>query len=117
MNGPEDVRPDRHALLELDGLLEVLGSLRDEADELRFEADDRYRWLLHRLWIAVGNEAHAYANAIGRFAAFAAPWADLYRLRNHLAHRRLPDIDEARVRQVTWLRLDHLRRQVRAALR
>ncbi|MGH3500311.1 MAG: hypothetical protein ACRDQA_05335 [Nocardioidaceae bacterium] len=40
----------------------------------------------------------------------------LYDLRNHLAHRRLPDIDEALVQRVTWLRLDAIREQVRAAL-
>ncbi len=28
---------------------------------LRFDRDSRCRWVLHRLWIAVGNEALAYA--------------------------------------------------------
>lgn len=117
MSEPGDARPERHALLELDALLAQLRVLRDEGDEHRFETDDRYRWLLHRLWIAVGNETYAYTAAIGRPVHFAAPWADLYDLRNHLAHHRLPDIDEALVQRVTWLRLDGIREQVRAALR
>jgi hypothetical protein len=35
-------------------------------------------------------------------------WANLYDLRNHLAHSRLPDIDESLVRRFTWTRLDAL---------
>ncbi len=54
-----DVRPDRHALLELDALLRELAALRDDGDAARFDQDSRYRWVLHRLWIAVGNEALA----------------------------------------------------------
>ena len=34
--------------------------LRDEGDAARFDREARYRWVLHRLWIAVGNEALAY---------------------------------------------------------
>jgi hypothetical protein len=61
-----DVRPDRHALLEFDALLTEIIALRDEGDGDRFEHDHRYRWVLHRLWIAAGNEALAYTTAIGR---------------------------------------------------
>ena len=52
-----DARPDRHALLELDALLSEIAMLRDEGDAARFDRETRYRWVLHRLWIAVGNEA------------------------------------------------------------
>ena len=46
-----DVRPDRHALLELDALLGELAALRDDGDAARFDQDSRYRWVLHRLWM------------------------------------------------------------------
>jgi hypothetical protein len=52
-----DARPDRHALLELQALLDQIAALRGEGDAARFTADARYRWILHRLWIAAGNEA------------------------------------------------------------
>ncbi|MGH3097522.1 MAG: hypothetical protein ACRDMV_16185 [Streptosporangiales bacterium] len=116
MSGSADARPERHALLELDAVLAQVNALRDEGDQDRFESDNRYRWLLHRLWIAAGNEAYAYTTTIGRPVHFASPWADLYDLRNHLAHHRLPDIDEALVQRVTWLRLEGTREQVRTAL-
>ncbi len=61
-----DVRPDRHALLELDALLRELAALRDDGDAARFDQDSHYRWVLHRLWIAVGNEALAYTAATGQ---------------------------------------------------
>jgi len=53
-------RPALHALLELQALLGQLAMLRREGDAARFAAEPRYRWLLHRLWIAAGNEALAY---------------------------------------------------------
>jgi len=112
-----DLRPDRHALLELDALLGEVIALRDEGDGDRFDRDRRYRWLLHRLWIAVGNEALAYTAAIGRPVRGAQPWANLYELRNHLAHHRLPDVDDGRVRRITWLSTDQLRTQVQHLLR
>jgi hypothetical protein len=54
-----DVRADRHALLELDGLLARIESLADGVDRDSFDADEQFRWVLQRLWIAVGNEALA----------------------------------------------------------
>jgi hypothetical protein len=61
-----DARPDRHALLELQALLAQIGALRGEGDADRFTADARDRWILHRLWIAAGNEALAYTQATGQ---------------------------------------------------
>jgi uncharacterized protein with HEPN domain len=104
-----EARPDRHALVEYQALLGQIAALRDEGDADRFAADDRYRWILHRLWIAVGNEALAYTQAIGQSVRAERTWANLYDLRNHLAHSRLPDIDEGLVRRFTWARLDSLR--------
>lgn len=115
-----DARPDRHTLLELLALLTQVAILRSEGDATRFAADDRYRWLLHRLWIAAGNEALAYTQATGQLVRAERTWANLYDLRNHLAHSRLPDIDEALVQRFTWARLDSLQaiteQQLRARL-
>jgi hypothetical protein len=38
-----DIRPDRHALLELDALLSQIAILRDEGNAARFDTDARYR--------------------------------------------------------------------------
>ncbi len=103
-----DSRPDRHALLELQALLTQIADLRSEGDAARFTSDPRYRWILHRLWIAAGNEALAYTQATGQPVRSERTWANLYDLRNHLAHSRLPDIDEGLVRRFTWARLDSL---------
>jgi hypothetical protein len=112
-----DIRPDRHALLELDALLHQIGALRDEGDADRFGKDSRYRWVLHRLWIAAGNEALAYTAATGQGVRADRTWANLYDLRNHLAHSRLPDIDEALIRRFTWSRAGPLRQTVEDHLR
>ena len=103
-----DARPDRHALLELQALLTEIAALRGDGGAGRFAGDARYRWILHRLWIAVGNEALAYTQATGQAVRADRTWANLYDLRNHLAHSRLPDIDEGLVRRFTWARLDSL---------
>jgi uncharacterized protein with HEPN domain len=112
-----DLRPDRHALLEASALLEQITALRTAGSQQRFDTDDRYRWVLHRLWIALGNEAFAYTAALGIPVRAQRPWADLYDLRNHLAHRRLPEIDEALVRRTTWIRGDSLAEHIRTLLR
>ena len=108
-----DIRPDRHVLLELIALLDELIRLREGGDRARFDSDREYRWLLHRVWIAVGNEAHAYAGLAGLSVRRDSPWAGLYQLRNRLAHRRLPDIDEDEVWRMTQLRPERLRDLVR----
>lgn len=59
-------------------LLERLIGLRGEGDRARFDADERFRWLLHRLWIAIGNEAVAYAAAVDAGEG-AEPWNRLRR--------------------------------------
>lgn len=72
--------------------------------------------MLHRLWIAAGNEALAYAAATGQQVRADRTWASLYDLRNHLAHSRLPDIDEALVMRFTWARTGSLQETVRSLL-
>jgi len=116
VNGGE-IRADRHALLELDAILARIEALAADSDRGTFEADDRLRWVLHRLWIAVGNEALAYARLSGIDPSVGQPWARLYQLRNKLAHRRLPDIDEDEVWRMTARRSASLREQVRELLR
>lgn len=49
------IRPERRALLELDSLLTELERLVGEGDAARFGADDRYRWVIERLWIAMAT--------------------------------------------------------------
>jgi len=112
-----DIHPGRHALLELGALLDQIALLRDEGNDARFDEDYRYRWVLHRLWIAAGNEALAYTAATGQAVRADRTWANLYDLRNHLAHSRLPDIDEALVRRFTWSRVGPLRKTVEDHLR
>ena len=68
-------------------------------------------------WIAAGNEALAYTAATGQAVRADRTWANLSDLRNHLAHSRLPDIDDALVRRFTWSRVCPLRKTVQDHLR
>lgn len=116
MSPAPPTRPDRQALLELDALLDHVVGLRDAGDRSRYDADDHYRWVIHRLWIAIGNEALAFADASGLNPRAAEPWAGMYLQRNLLAHRRLPDIDEDRVWRNTTIRAKQFRSAVQASL-
>lgn len=116
MSPAPPARPDRQSLLELDALLAYVIRLRDADDRARYDADDEYRWVIHRLWIAIGNEALAFAEASGLNPRSAEPWAGVYLQRNLLAHRRLPDIDEDRVWRNTAIRTEQVRAAVRANL-
>jgi len=109
-----DARRDRHILLELDALLGWIEQLAASGDRRRYDEDEQYRWVIHRLWIAVGNEADAYAALLGDRAA--DPWGPLRQLRNRLAHARLPDIDEDEVWRMTTVRVASLREHVRRSL-
>jgi hypothetical protein len=53
----------------------------------------------------------------GTAPSMRAVWANLYDLRNHLAHSRHPDIDESLVRRFTWARLDSLQATMQHHLR
>lgn len=103
-----DRAAEQRSLLEIEALLAEIRVLRNDGDAERFATDYHYRWVLHRLWIAVGNEALAYTGARGMPVRKQPVWANLYDLRNHLAHTRLPDIDEGLVQRFTWTRIDSL---------
>jgi uncharacterized protein with HEPN domain len=85
-------------------LLSQLIDLRENGGRERYFADDHHRWIMHRLWIAVGNEAVTYARVVGVDEYSAEPWNRLRQLRNHIAHQRLSDIDEERIWRMTSLR-------------
>jgi hypothetical protein len=83
----EPARPDRPARTAgASGLTSQIAVLRGEGGADRFTTDDRYRWVLHRLWIAAGNEAPTWTQATGQPVRADRTWANLYDLRNHLAH-------------------------------
>jgi hypothetical protein len=63
----------RAGLLELQALPAQIAALRAEGVAGRFTADDRYRWVLHRRWIAAGNEALAWTRATGQPSAPTGP--------------------------------------------
>lgn len=98
-------RPERGAVLELRELLDEIDALASEGDRTRYDEDRRYRWVIHRLWIAVGNEAAVLEWLPGDTSA----WRALRLLRNDLAHVRLPDIDEDAVWRMTNIRTASLR--------
>jgi len=58
-----DVRPDPHALPEPEASPGTTEARRDEGDATRSDREPRDRWVLHRLRIAVGNEALAGTTA------------------------------------------------------
>lgn len=49
---------EHRALLELEALLRHIHTHRYNADADHFTEDAHYRWVLHRLRSAVGNEAY-----------------------------------------------------------
>ena len=102
-------RPERGILLERDALLAKIEQLASEGDRPHCGTNERYRWLIHRLWIAAGNEAAQLETLPGG----PEPWAGLRVLRNDLAHVRLPDIDEDKVWRMTTLRPAPLRARLR----
>lgn len=108
-------RPERRALLELVALLDNIQRLVADGDHERFTSDDHYRWIIERLWIALGNEAEAYLRLAN--PPQQDPWRFLPRLRNELAHVRLADIDQERVWRVTVLRPPALVERARQLLR
>jgi uncharacterized protein with HEPN domain len=88
-------------VLELRYLLGKVQSLVDSGSRARYDSDEEYRWVIHRLWIAIGNEAEVLEH---RVAGDPSVWRQLHLLRNAIAHRRLPDIDENLVWRTTILR-------------
>lgn len=106
--GDRPRRPDRYALLEMRALVERIVHLRDDGGRDRYFSDEEHRWLIHRLWIAVGNEAMAYAQAVGLDPYQDEPWNRLRRVRNEPAHKRLADLDDEGVWRTTQVRPEPL---------
>lgn len=100
--------------MELDALLTRIAALAAEGDRERYDTDDLYRWSLHRLWIAVGNEA----GLLQQYLMERYPqrrertWRGYYLMRNALAHSRIPDIDEDTVWRMTIMRAASLRQRL-----
>ncbi len=93
----------------MDALITEIERLVFEGDRHRYDTDNRYRWLIHPLWIAIGNEAAVLEVLPGD----SSPWRGLRLLRNEIAHVRLPDIDEDTVWRMTTLRPASLRARLR----
>ena len=103
------MRPERGAAMEMDALLAEIERLLAEGDRHRYDTDSRFRWLIHRLWIAIGNEA----SVLEALPGDSGPWRGRRLLRNEIAHVRLPDIDEDTVWRMTTLRPGSLRARLR----
>lgn len=88
MNGP----------VLLDQLVEVLEQIGDLLPDDRDGWDDdvRTRLAVERLWITAGNVAEAHRITAGLDVG-TGPWAELYRLRNLLAHALPGDLSSDRL--------------------
>lgn len=104
--------PWHRRLLEIQGLLHELTNLVDGLTRPGYDNDDVRRWAIHRLWIALGTEAGLYRIDPHAPDNDHTLWATLYRLRNDLAHRSLPEIDEDTVWRMSALRLASIDRVV-----
>jgi hypothetical protein len=107
-----DLRPDRHAPLGLDAVLGEIIAVRDEGDGECFDRDRR----IDSFCIGYGSppvtrHSRIPLRSVDRSRG-AQPWANLYERRNHLAHHRLPDVNDERGRRVTWLSTEQLRTEV-----
>lgn len=88
---PEDLR--RSLELVLRHLWAMLPQQKDVWD-----ADEKLRLAVERLWITAGNVADKYRRATLRPHG-SQPWTDLYKYRNVLAHALPGDVSADRV----WL--------------
>lgn len=94
--------------MELSALLSEMSGLAAEGDRTRYFGDPRYRWVIQRLWIAIGNETE-FLSTPGQLPE---PWRSIRRLRNELAHVSLPDINDHRVWRLTSTRPRELLHQL-----
>lgn len=104
MNGPGLV----------DHLVEVLEQI-DELlpdDKAGWDADVRTRLAIERLWITAGNVAEVHRTSAGLDVG-TGPWAELYRLRNLLAHALPGDLSSDRLWVETVNDLPRLLAEVR----
>ena len=103
-----DTRPDRHALLELEALLTRSAPCATRATPTGSPPTTGTGGSCTGYGSPPGTRRWPTPLATGQPVRADRTWANLYDLRNHLAHSRLPDIDESLVRRFTWTRLDAL---------
>lgn len=82
-------------LAQLVEVLEQIETLLPD-DQTAWDDDLRTRLAIERLWITAGNLAEAHRVAIG-VEAGVEPWAELYRLRNLIAHALPGDLSSDRL--------------------
>lgn len=109
------MRPDRGLLLELRALLELIEAINHQGRDA-YQASQEQRWVLQRLWIAVGNTAEDYRRLAG-IEAGQLPWKRLVDFRNVLAHHRLAEIDDDEVWRTSTLRAGPLHNLVNELIR
>lgn len=79
-------------------LADVLEQIREllPTDKAGWDGDLRTRLAVERLWITAGNVAETYRITAGLDVG-TGPWAELYRLRNLLAHALPGDLSSDRL--------------------
>lgn len=97
----------------VDQVVEVLEQIGDLLPDDRDGWDDvRTRLAVERLWITAGNVAEAHRITAG-LGVGTGPWAELYRLRNLLAHALPGDLSSDRLWVETVTDLPRLFAEVR----
>lgn len=102
-------------MLELRALLDLIEAINGEGRDA-YDASQERRWVLQRLWIALGQTAQDYRHLAG-LPAGREPWNRLADFRNVLAHTRLPDIDDDEIWRTSTLRTQPLRDLVNDLIR
>jgi hypothetical protein len=110
-------RPDRHALLELHALLTRLPPCATRVTQRGSAATPGTAGCCTGCGLPPGTRPWPTPRPPASRCGPTGPGANLHDLRNHLAHSRLPDIDEGLVRRFTWARLDSVRATVERLLR
>jgi uncharacterized protein with HEPN domain len=98
----------------LDRLVETLENIEVflPEDKAAWDNDARIRLAVERQWITAGNLAETYRSAAG-VGVGVEPWAELYRLRNLIAHALPGDLSPDRVWAETKADLPRLLDEVR----
>lgn len=98
---------------EIEAVLLNVGVLLP-TDKAEWDANEVVRLAVERLWILAGTTAEEYRKA-AKLDKGARPWAELYRLRNVLAHQVPSERNSERTWHESVRDLTRLLGQVRAA--